>query len=461
MYYALFAFFGKIAKGFEFCDMAIGLLKRFLSLLCGALCCFTMMAQTNNSPSELRLSLAEARDYALEHNRTLQNADLSVRQAYAARWQTIASMLPQADMSLGLNYTDGKMKFSMGEGMQMDRKIENLAGSLGVSASIAVNGQLIMGALINNTAIEMQDINKRSSELDVVSNVETYYITALAMDKTFSLLDRSMVDLEKLYEITNNSVLAGVAEQTTADQIKVQVASMRSAINSTKRSLEMIYNALALQMATGADVKLVLTDELDNILNVEEALNLLSIDFNLSNNYGYQLAEQNVKMAKQNVIMAGMAYVPTLSAFYQYTSPNKYFKGEAAMEQSMGIVGLQLSIPLWSSGKRAAGITEKKLARQAAENSLADAKDALMVQHKQLRYNLSTAYEDFDMQKLNIDVSQRVFESTSNKFEYGHASALELTNASMTLLTAQSDYVQAILSLVNAQIELKKLLNKK
>ena len=435
--------------------------KKFLSLLCGALCCFTMMAQTNDSLSELRLSLSEARDYALEHNRTLQNADLSVRQAYAARWQTIASMLPQADMSLGLNYTDGSMKFSMGEGMQMDRKIENLAGSLGVSASIAVNGQLIMGALINNTAIEMQDINKSNTELDVISNVETYYITALAMKKTVSLLDKSMVDLEKLYEITNNSVLAGVAEQTTADQIKVQVASMRSAINSTKRSLEMIYNALALQMAAGADVKLVLTDELDNVLNVEEALNLLSADFNLSSNYSYQLAEQNVKMAKQNVIMAGMAYVPTLSAFYQYTSPNKYFKGEAAMEQSMGIVGLQLSIPLWSSGKRAAGITEKKLARQAAENSLADARDALMVQHKQLRYNLSTAYEDFDMQKLNIDVSQRVFESTSNKFEYGHASALELTNASMTLLTAQSDYVQAILSLVNAQIELKKLLNKK
>lgn len=435
--------------------------KKFLSLLCGALCCFTMMAQTNDSSSELRLSLSEARDYALEHNRTLQNAELSVRQAYAARWQTIASMLPQADMSLGLNYTDGSMKFSMGEGMQMDRKIENLAGSLGVSASIAVNGQLIMGALINNTAIEMQDINKSNTELDVISNVETYYITALAMEKTVSLLDKSMVDLEKLYEITNNSVLAGVAEQTTADQIKVQVASMRSAINSTKRSLEMIYNALALQMAAGADVKLVLTDELDNVLNVEEALNLLSADFNLSSNYSYQLAEQNVKMAKQNVIMAGMAYVPTLSAFYQYTSPNKYFKGEAAMEQSMGIVGLQLSIPLWSSGKRAAGITEKKLARQAAENSLADARDALMVQHKQLRYNLSTAYEDFDMQKLNIDVSQRVFESTSNKFEYGHASALELTNASMTLLTAQSDYVQAILSLVNAQIELKKLLNKK
>ena len=435
--------------------------KRVLSLLSGVMMCLALMAQANDSQKELRLSLAEARDYAIEHNRTLQNADLSVRQAYAARWQTIASMLPQADMSLGLNYTDGKMKFALQEGMPpMEKNIENLAGSLNVSASIAVNGQLIMGALINNTAIEMQDINKRNSELDVVSSVETYYITALAMEKTVGLLDKTMVDLEKLYEITENSVKAGVAEQTTADQIKVQVASMRSAINSTNRSLEMIYNALALQLATGADVKLVLTDELDNVLNVEEALNLLASDFNLSSNYGYQLAEQNVKMAKQNVIMAGMAYVPTLSAFYQYTAPNKYFSGEAAMEQSMGVVGMQLSIPLWSSGKRAAAITEKKLARQAAENSLADARDGLMVQHKQLRYNLSTAYEDFDTQKLNIDVSQRVYESTSNKFEYGHASSLELTNASMTLLTAQSDYVQAILNLVNAQIELKKLLNK-
>ena len=437
--------------------------KLTLFLLCILHCalCIDLKAQANDSVSELRLSLAEARDYAIEHNRTLQNADLSVRQAYASRWQTIASMLPQADMSLGLNYTDGKMKFALQDGMPpMEREIENLAGSLGISASIAVNGQLIMGALINNTAIEMQDINKRNTELDVVSNVETYYITALAMEKTVELLDKSLIDLENLYNITENSVKVGAVEQTTADQIKVQVASMRSAINSTNRSLEMIYNALALQLAAGADVKLVLTDELDNVLNVEEALNLLSMDFDLTNNYSYQLAEQNVKMAKQNVIMAGMAYVPTLSAFYQYTAPNKYFSGETAMEQSMGVVGLQLSIPLWSSGKRAAGITEKKLARQAAENSLADARDGLMVQHKQLRYNLSSAYEDFDTQKLNIDVSQRVFESTSNKFEYGHASSLELTNASMTLLTAQSDYVQAILNLVNAQIELKKLLNK-
>ena len=105
--------------------------KLTLFLLCILHCalCIDLKAQANDSVSELRLSLAEARDYAIEHNRTLQNAGLSVRQAYATRWQTIASMLPQADMSLGLNYTDGKMKFALQDGMPpMEREIENLAG---------------------------------------------------------------------------------------------------------------------------------------------------------------------------------------------------------------------------------------------------------------------------------------------------------------------------------------------
>ncbi len=422
---------------------------------------FVFAASYAQQDSEkLSLSLEDAKQYALENNRTLQNAELSVRQAYASRWQTIAAMLPQADMSLGLNYTDGKMKFSMGAGMEMNRDIENLAGSLGVSASIAVNGQLIVGVLLNNLAIEMQNINHKSSELDVVLNVENLYITALAMNKTVSLLDSTLQNLENLYEITKNVVEAGAAEQTQADQLLVQVSSMRSAINSTKRSVELIYNSLALQLACGPDVELELTDDLDALINVEAALQLLGQDFDINNNYSYQLANKNVEMAQKNVVMAGMAYVPTLSAFYQYTSPNKYFSGEAAMEQSMGVVGLQLSIPLWSSGKRAAAITEKRLAKQAAENQLADARDGLLVQHKQLRYNLSTAYEDFEVQKMNIDVSQRVFSSVSNKFEHGYASSLELTNASTTFLTAQNDYIQSILNLLEAQINLKKLLNK-
>lgn len=435
--------------------------KKIFSLMLGLIAVgFAANAQTPETKApdgqELRLSLAEAREYAIENNRTLRNADIEVRKAHAVRWQTIAQMLPQVDGKLDYQTMCG-YELDFGGGMKIPM---NPSGTIGITASIAINGQMIVGALLNNIAVDMQNINYSQSELDIVSNVETYYITALAMEKTVTLLDSSLLNLDKLHEITQNSVKAGAAEQTAADQIQVQVASMRSAINSTRRSLEMIYNALALQLAVGVDKTLVLTDRLDDVLNVEAALELLKSDFNITRNNSYRLAEKNVELEKKNVVLAGMAYVPTISAYYQY-SAKTYFGKEAGMNMTPpNAVGVSLSVPIWSSGKRAAGVTEKKLALQSAQNSLQDARDGLLVQHKQLCYDLSSAYEDFDIQKFNIDVSQRVFNSTSNKFEQGYASSLELTNASTTLLTAQSDYVQSILNLVNAQIALKKLLNK-
>ena len=420
---------------------------------------FVVVIAQETSQTTMNVTLQEARDYAIRNNRSMQNASLEVRKAHAQRWKTIASKLTQADMSINLQHVNGTMKFSM-EGMQMNQEMKNTTGSLSVSASMAINGQMIVGALLNNLAIEMQNINYKSTELDVVSNVETFYITALAMQKTVNLLDSTLIRMEDLYESTSKAVEAGAVEQTNADQLMVQIASVKSSIKATKRSLDLIYNSLALQMAVGSDVKLVLTDNLDELLNVEDAVALLESDFNLNSNYSYQLAQKNVELEKKNVIMAGMAYVPTISAFYQYSSPNKYFSGSSPMEQQMGVVGATLSIPLWSSGKRAAAITEKKLAVMSAQNSLADAEDGLKLQHRQLKSDLSSAYENFDVQKLNIEVSQRVFNNTSEKFKYGYASSVELTNASMTLLTAQSDYIQSILTLVNAQIELKKLLNK-
>jgi outer membrane protein TolC len=63
-------------------------------------------------------------------------------------------------------------------------------------------------------------------------------------------------------------------------------------------------------------------------------------------------------------------------------------------------------------------------------------------------------------EKENIEVTQRVFRSTTEKYKWGATSNLELTNASNDLINAQSTYVQAMLSLIDAQAELEEFLNK-
>ena len=123
------------------------------------------------------------------------------------------------------------------------------------------------------------------------------------------------------------------------------------------------------------------------------------------------------------------------------------------------VVQVSVKMPLWSSGKRAAGIVEKKIALEEAKNNLSETTDNLGIQYRQLCFNLTNAYETYLNEKENIEVSQRVFKSATEKYKYGTSSSLELTNASNDLIGAQSSYVQSILALVNAQVELEKFLN--
>ena len=414
----------------------------------------TKKAEVREVPATLNLSLTEAQDYAVETNRSLKNASLAVQKAYAQRWQTIASMLPSADMSWGYTSMMGyKMNFG---GMPIEMP-DN--GTLGVTAAMGINGQAIVGALLNNVAIDMQKLNLQQSEDNLRANIKTSYASVLVLQNVVTLLESSLANIEQMAEMTQRSVDVGAAEQTTADLIKVRVNTLKNNINANLRSTQLALNALKVLLDVPAETELVLTSTLEDFLSAEAVLALLGNDFILENNLNYQLLEKNVELAKKNVHMAGWAYGPTVALAYQYSQKDYFGEKEGFNMTPPNAVSLNISMPLWSSGKRAAGVVEKKIALEEARNTFAETTNNLGIQNEQLRYNLQNGYETYMNEKDNMEVTQRVFESTTNKFNQGAASNLDLVNASNDLITAQSSYVQAVLTLVNAQVELEKFLN--
>ena len=414
----------------------------------------TKKAEVREVPATLNLSLAEAQDYAVETNRSLKNASLAVQKAYAQRWQTIASMLPQVDMSwsfqsmMGYEMVLGGMPIAMPDN-----------GTLGVTAAVGINGQAIVGALLNNIAIDMQKLSLEISEDNLRANVKSSYASVLVLEDVVRLLDVSLKNIEELAAMTQRSVEVGAAEQTTADQIKVRVNTLKNNINANKRSTQLAINALKVLLNVPVETELVLTSQLQDMLSAEAILRLLGQDFVLENNLSYQTLAKNVELAKTNVHMAGWAYGPTLAVGYQY-SEKSYFGEKAGFNMTPpNALSVSVSMPLWSSGKRAAGVVEKKIALEEARNTFAETTDNLGIQNEQLRYNLQNAYETYTNEQENMSVTQRVFDNTSLKFQQGVASNLDLVNASNDLITAQSSYVQAVLTLVNAQVELEKFLN--
>lgn len=435
----------------------------------------------------LSLSLEEAQQYAVEHNAAMLNANLEVKKAEYSRWKTLSTMLPQ--VKAGFDYqnmcgytmnfgsrgsmssmipdsiTIGTMTLPISipgsntESTESGGIAMNPSGTFSITASVAVTGAQIVGTMLQNIAMKMTDISRQQTEQETRANVKNVYVSILVMEQTVGLLDSSLANLQRLAATSQASVDVGAAEQVDADKLQVQVAQLRSSINSTRRSLQALRNTMLLQLGADVSKQLELTTELDDILSLDNATHLLGRGFDIEKNYSYQLLEQNEKLAKRNVAMAYMDLTPTLSAYYQYSAKTYFGKDEGFNMTPPNMVGANVSLPLFTSGTRTVNIKSAKIDLQEAANNKRQAEDGLRVQYNQLCYDLATALETYDIQSRNLEVTQRVFANITEKYNYGRASSLEVTTASTDIITAQSNYIQAVMNVVAAQISLENLLN--
>ena len=460
--------------------------KLILTILTGCLYGATMQAQTQNI---LRLSLQEAQSYAVEHNYALQNAALDIKKAEATRWQTLSSMLPQVKAGFDyqnmcgytMNFGGGNSTSSMlpdsitiggqtfpisfpssGNTEQSSTSIPmNPNGTFSITASMALTGAQIVGTMLNNIAIDMANISHNQSEHTTRTSVKTSYTSILIMEQTTRLLDSSLQNMLQLLATTEASVRAGASEQISADKLKVQVASMRNSINSSQRTLKMLYNSMVLLLGADVNTQIVLTTPLEEVLDINYAAQLTMGGFHIEDNFDYQLLQQTENLSRQQLSLAWMDFTPTLSAYYQYSNKTYFGKDAGVNMTPPNMIGASLSLPLFQSGTRMAKIKGAKIDLQETLNSKQQAEDGLKVQYNQLCYDLVSAIESYQIQRENLDVTRRVFRNVSEKYTYGQASSLEVTNASTDIITAQSNYIQAVLSVVQAQVALENLLGSK
>ena len=416
------------------------------------------MGLTAGAQQTLRLSLSEAQQYAIEHNATMKNADLEVKKAEMERWKTLSSMLPSAKATFDYqNMLGYEMEMRMGgAGIKIPL---NPNGTFGINASVALTGAQIVGTMLQNLAIEMTDLSRQQTEQQTRSQVKNIYVSILVMEETVGLLDSSLANLESLASTSQAAVNVGAAEQVDADKLQVQVASMKSSINSTKRSLQMLRNSLLLQLGADVNSTVELTTPVDDILNLGNAASILTQPFHIENNYNYQLLAKNEELATRQVNMAWMDFLPTVALFYQYSAKTYFGKEEGMNMTPPNMIGASISMPLFTSGTRYASIKSAKIAQQETANSRRQAEDGLRVQFNQLQYDLVTALENYDIQSRNLDVTRRVFDNVTEKYKFGRASSLEVTTASTDIISAQSNYIQAVMSVISAQVALEDLLN--
>lgn len=422
------------------------------TLLAAMLAVTMTVAQTQPTSEKRSFSLQEAQRYAAEHNRSMKKASLALEQAEKAKWATYANYLPQASASA--NYQTYMMNDSLSLGMMKVAMKPSSSLTIQVTQPL-VNFSILVGMRLSEIARDMTKNAIEQTELAIKQNVNSVYYSILVLEHSKSILSTNIENVRTLAKATRIKVNVGIGESTEADQMDITLANLENALQNTNQNIEVAYNSLRLLLGMGTEGQVVLTSKLTELTNEQKALSLMTQPFDLEKNIDKRTSDLNLKLNERQVQSAQSAILPTVTAVYQRNE--KIIK--PAVDFSMkNTLMFTANIPLFAGGKNDANIKKAKLALQSAQLDSDQLKDQLLLQEKQLKYNLKSAMESYTLQQKNIELSQRVFTNITKKYEQGVSSSLEVTNANNNLLTAQSNYVTAVMNLLNAQDALLKLL---
>jgi outer membrane protein len=411
-----------------------------------------------NGQEKLSLSLEEARKHAIEYNKTVKNADLAIDESRKKINEVLSAGLPQADVAIDYsNFLGAEMEFSFQEGLPPQKIPFNPTSNLNLTVSqLIFNGGYIVGLQSARLYKELTETSYLKTEQDIREQVTKSYYNALVSEMTIGILLKNLDNTKEIFEKTKTMVSVGMAEKLDVDQFEVQLASLENALKSAGRQKELSYNLLRFQLGIAVDTPIELTDSLNGLLQEFRFGLLTENDFSLQDNIDYRLMLTQEKLSEKQVSLNKMNYLPTLTGFYRYT--NKILKPRFDLSPQ-NVVGLNLSIPILSSGMRNAQLSQARIQYETTLNNKELLTDQLLLQVKQSRFNLATAMEQYENRKRNVDVAYSIYENYRLKFEQGVASSLDLTISNNNYLQAESDYLMAIISLFDAQLTLQKLMN--
>jgi outer membrane protein TolC len=213
---------------------------------------------------------------------------------------------------------------------------------------------------------------------------------------------------------------------------------------------------LRFQLGVESEVELRLTDGLESLFRQMEPEKAITMPFSIENNVTYQIMKTQEEINRKLMSLEKWNYAPTISGFYNYNA--KILTTGFDMNPN-NLAGLTMAVPIFSSGMRKARVDQARIDYDMAQLNRSILEDQLKLQEKQIKYNLQSSLENFRTQRENVEVAQSVYDSYRRKYEQGMATSLELTQANTNYLDAESNYISAVMDVMNAKLQLDKLLN--
>ena len=431
------------------------------------------------------MSATEAKDFALKHVIELKNLKIDREIQDSKNKEITGQALPQINGSVltqrffeipvtkipdfvtpqvyGILEREGVQNGSGNPVVKPNEQAQLFPAQFGVpwQASVGFTFQQLLfqpdvfvGLQARSTALKYADLNVKVMEDSIKSNVLRSYYGVLIAEKRQVYIIEGLARLENLHADQEKLYKNGFAEKLDIDKTQVSLNNLKT----TKTQLDnLIYIGYAsLKYALGLTQKdtLFLTDTLSADAVKKDLLD--GADFKYEDRSEIQLLNTVVELQKLDIKRYKLQYVPTISAYWD-------FSGNALRQSAdflnfnepwfkTSVAGINMNVPIFDGLQRNYKIKQARLSLDKTNNNKENLERVIDFQREASVNILKNSLSTLDVQERNLQLAERVFDTTKKKYEQGLGSSFEILQSDQEFQTAQSNYFQALYDAVTAKI---------
>ncbi len=459
-----------------------------------------ILEEADSAEAPVVISLEQALKIALSENIAVKIADKEIERTKYAKKGTYAALFPQIDASGSYQRTIKKqvmyMDFDMssfgggasaggsssgsgegsGEGASGSESGSASSGSsssgglevgrwntwsAGISASMPlVNAQLWKSIKISGMDVELAVEKARASRLDMVSQVKNAYYAVLFSKEAFNVY-------KEVYE----NAMTNYAE--TEKKYNVQKATdldMARAKTNVANAIPNVYNAESSIILALWQLKAVMGIDLEMNIDVEGAIEdyaeymtcdvTASDSISLDRNSTMKQLEIQANELAQSIKAQQYAYIPTLAlAFnYSYNAMTNDFKFNEYKWTPYSYVGVSLSIPIFSGGKRLNQVRQARNSYEQMRLQMTSTERSLKISIRQSLNTMETNVKSYDAARDAVASAEKAYSIAEKSYEVGRATLTDLNDAQLALTQARLTESQAVYNFIVAKTQLEQTL---
>jgi outer membrane protein len=427
----------------------------------------------------LKLSLPEAQTFALQNNRAIKSSKIDIQHAEKQVWENLATGLPQFTVAANYLHQFVVPQLSFGPVLDLNSLPDgNITKSdltnayktapafpLGVHDNTVIDftvsqlifsGEYLVGLQATKVVKEMTEKSLEKTENETKESVAGTYNLVLVLGENEKVLNQSLKSVDQTYNELVKMNEQGLNEETDVDQVKISKSNIQTLMTSIESQKQISIKLLKYQLGLSFDQNIELTDSLPGIIEQGKMEYLSSSVFDVNKSIDYQLVNYQENISALLLKRVKSKYLPTIAAFYRHEEQTNQPSFNFAVKD---VVGASFSFPIFTSGMRNAQVSEAKLDLAKSDLAKETAEQGLIMEYETAKSTYQTAYSNFVTNRESMDLSKKVYDKTVIKYKEGVSSSFELTQNQNQFLTAESNYYNSVLSLLNAKAKLDRILS--